>query len=568
MGSLHDAYELGGVAGHGRTTVVRLGVRRGDASPVALKQLRIEHAQDPDKRRRFVQQARRATTLQHEGIETVIDVVDGSDGPVAVAEWIDGRSLERLAIRRRRNDESWSSEEVVLVARSLLEALRYAHHHPTTFDAQGMLHGGLWPGNVLVDVDGNVKLVDFGLASVWQEAPEPWQDLESLRYLSAEHVRQGATAASDLYAVGAIVHELLAGQRFRAEHMTEDEMRAAIDRPEPPERPREDVPAPLERLRRRLLEPVQSPRLTLEHMLDLCVAIPLGEARATLRALVRETLRNDSTAPEPETPPRGTSKLVGPELLNDGIAKARSRTSAAVHTAAGGGRGPGIALQQLPLGQAPKRPRARDTQSVPVPVNHEQTAARKPMFLQQTALPVGDAARRAERERSGETPGDRVAEPPARAGVGANDWLPSYEGEEPSPLATRSPDASGGRQEDTGRKLAPQEVADVDTAPLPVGPEVAVPEPIDGPEDEPEPLLDLGVTAEVARAPRLPEDRDSDDTMTLPLDRPARGRGLGWLHGPVGWALLGAIAVGIGLPLAARCSAPDPSSPPASPSRR
>lgn len=568
MGSLHDAYELGGVAGHGRTTVVRLGVRRGDASPVALKQLRIEHAQDPDKRRRFVQQARRATMLQHEGIETVIDVVDGSDGPVAVAEWIDGRSLERLAIRRRRNDESWSSEEVVLVARSLLEALRYAHHHPTTFDAQGMLHGGLWPGNVLVDVDGNVKLVDFGLASVWQEAPEPWQDLESLRYLSAEHVRQGATAASDLYAVGAIVHELLAGQRFRAEHLTEDEMRAAIDRPEPPERPREDVPASLERLRRRLLEPVQSPRLTLEHMLDLCVAIPLGEARATLRALVRETLRNDSTAPEPETPPRGTSKLVGPELLHDGVAKARSRTSAAVHTAAGGGRGPGIALQQLPLGQAPKRPRARDTQSVPVPVNHEQTAARKPMFLQQTALPVGDAARRAERERSGETLGDRVAEPSVRAGAGANDWLPSYEGEEASPLATRSSDASGGREEETGRKVSPQEVADVDTAPLPVGPEVAVPEPIDGPEDEPEPLLDLGVTAEVTRAPRLPEDHDNDDTMTLPLDGPARGRGLGWLHGPVGWALLGAIAVGIGLPLVARCSAPDPSSPPAGQSRR
>ena len=76
MGSLHDAYELGGVAGHGRATVVRLGVRRGDASPVALKQLRIDHAQDLDKRRRFVQQARRACMLQHESIETMIDVVE------------------------------------------------------------------------------------------------------------------------------------------------------------------------------------------------------------------------------------------------------------------------------------------------------------------------------------------------------------------------------------------------------------------------------------------------------------------------------------------------------------
>lgn len=562
MGSLHDAYELGGVAGHGRTAVVRLGVRRGDASPVALKQLRIEHAQDPEKRRRFIQQARRATMLQHESIETVLDVVDGSDGPVVVAEWIDGRSLERLAIRRRRNDERWSPEEVVLVARSMLEALRYAHHQPTAFDAQGMLHGGLWPGNVLVDVDGNVKLVDFGMASVWQDAPEPWQDLEALRYLSAEHVHQGATAASDLYVVGAIVHELLAGQRFRSEHVTEDEMRAAIERPDPPERPREDVPGSLERLRRRLLEPVQSPRLTLEHVLDLCVSIPLGDARTTLRTLVRETLRNDSTAPEPETPPRGTTKLVGPELVPDGIAKARSRASAAVHTAAGGGRGPGIALQQVPLGQTPRRPRGRDTQSVPVPVNHEQTAPRTPMFLQQTARPVGEASRRAERERSGGAPdeprGERAA---ARAGIAAEEWLPSFDPDEPLPVATRSShppaDASGERSDDGGRKLSPQEVADVDTAPLPVGPEVAVPEPIDEPGDEPEPLLELSITSEVVRVPRLPDDRDADDTMTLPLDPPGRRGGLHWLQGPVGWALLGAIAVGVGLPLAARCSAPD-----------
>lgn len=557
MGSLHDAYELGGVAGHGRTTVVRLGVRRGDASPVALKQLRIDHAEDPERRRRFVQQARRATMLQHEGIENVLDVVDDRDGPVVVAEWIDGRSLDRLAIRRRRNEEPWSPEEVVLVARSMLEALRYAHHHPTAFDAQGMLHGGLWPGNVMVDVDGNIKLVDFGMASVWQEAPEPWQDLEALRYLSSEHVRQGATAGSDLYVVGAIVHELLAGQRFRAELETEDEMRMAIDRPEPPERPRADLPASLERLRRGLLEPVQSPRLMLEQMLDLCVSIPLGEARAMLRTLVRETLRNDSTAPEPDTPPRGTSKLVGPELIADGIAKARSRSSAAVHTAAGGGHGLGIALQQLPLGQAPKRPRARDTQSVPIPVIHEQTAARKPMFLQQTALPVGDASRRAERERSGELE-ERRGERSASASV------------EAPPVATRSPDATGdGGRDGIVRKLSPQEVADVDTAPLPVGEAgVAVPEAIEGVEDEPEPLLELSVTSEVVRVPSLPEDQDADDTMTLPLDPPARGRGVRWLQGPVGWALLGALAVGVGLPLMARCGASSGSAPPAGSSRR
>lgn len=545
MGSLHEAYELGGVAGHGRATIVRLGVRRGDASPVALKQLRIEHAQDLEKRRRFVQQARRASMLQHESIETVHDVVEGNDGPVVVAEWIDGRSLERLAIGRRRNDEDWSADEVIFVARCLLEALRHAHHQPTAFDAQGMLHGGLWPGNVLVDVEGNVKLVDFGLACVWQEAPEPWQDVESLRYLSADHVRHGASAASDLYAVGAIVHELLAGRRFRDQHQTEADMRAAIDELEPPERPREDVPAALERLRRRLLEPVQNPRLTLEHMLDLCAAIPLGEARASLRTLVRETLRNDSTAPEPDTPPRGTSRVSNPELVKDGVAEARSRSAAAVHYAAGGGRGPGIALRQVPLGQtsAPRRP--RDTQSVPVPVNHEQTAPRAPMFLQQTAPPVGEQARAAERERSGgtgKTAGAQRAD--VREGLGGAGARASAP-QGPSPKATL------------------QEMADVDTAPLPVGdPEAAVPEPVTDPEDEPEPLLQLGVTAEVARVPRLPEDPEPD-TASVVVGRPALAQRLAWLRGPVGWALLGALVAGVGLPLVARCGGDEPSSPPA-----
>jgi serine/threonine protein kinase len=553
MGALHDAYELGGVAGHGRTAVVRLGVRRGDASPVALKQLRSDHAQDLDKRRRFVAQARRASMLQHESIETVVDVVEGIEGPVVVAEWIDGRSLERLAIRRRRNEETWSPEEVVLVARCLLEALRYAHHQPTAFDAHGMLHGGLWPGNVLVDVDGNVKLVDFGMASVWQDAPDPWQDLEALRYLSADHMLHGATAASDLFAVGAIVHELLSGQRFRAEHQTEVEMRAAIEQPEPPERPREDLPLALERLRRRLLEPVQSSRLTLEHMLDLCVAFPLGDARATLRQLVRDTLRNDSTAPEPDTPPRGTPRMVGPELEPDiGIAKEHERPSAAAQLAAGGGRGLGIALQQVPLGQTPRRPRGRDPQSVPIPLDHERTVSRKPMHLQQTALPGGETSRNAERERSGG--GERSQ--------GLRSFLDAVaRAARPTPDEMDVPPIGGRRPEGAARRLTPQEVADVDTAPLPVAdPDAAVPEAVPEPEDEPEPLLELSVTAEIVRPPQLPEDRDADVTTTLPIETHDRSRLWRVLQGPVGWALLGAAAVGIGVPLAARCGSDDPPS--------
>jgi hypothetical protein len=298
---------------------------------------------------------------------------------------------------------------------------------------------------------------------------------------------------------------------------------------------------------------------------------------------VRETLRNDSTAPEPDTPPRGTSKLVGPELRSDGgVAKARARASAEIHMAAGGGRGLGIALQQVPLGQPARKPRGRDTQSVPMPVHHEQTAARKPMYLQQTAPPKGEAAARAERERSGderrreashELEDDSASEASELIGVPWEGSGPNGARElddEASHLVTRSRGEQAQAVErsvvvGSPRQLSPQEVADVDTAPLPIGEsEVAVPEPI----DEPEPQLELGVTAEVRKVPKLAGDRDDDDTSTLPLDPPAPGRAWRWLQGPVGWALLGAIAVGVGLPLAARCSASDEPSPPARTSPR
>src|SRR5690606_31566577 len=137
-----------------------------------------------------------------------------------------------------------------------------------------------------------------------------------------------ATASSDLYAVGAIVHELLTGRRFRDECETEADMRAMMDRPAPPERARDDTPPALERLRRRLLDPVPNPRLTLEQVLDVCATLPLGQAREGLGALVQETLRTDSSAsdPDPEpTPPRGIPLAAMAEAeAREQMAKARS----------------------------------------------------------------------------------------------------------------------------------------------------------------------------------------------------------------------------------------------------
>jgi len=535
MVSLHDAYELGGVAGHGRTTLVRLAVRRGDCRPVALKQLRMEHSFDSDKRASFIQQYRRAAMLEHDNIETLLDLVEGPDGPVAVSDWVDGRSLLRLTRWRREQQESWEPREVIAIARSLLEALRYAHNQPTGLDAQGMLHGGLWPGNVLIDTDGHVTLVDFGMAAVWQEAPEPWQDLEALRYLSADHARHGATAASDLYAVGAIVHELLSGQLFRGECETETEMRAALDRAEPPPRPEGDYPAGLEQLRHRLLEPVPSPRLALEHMLDLCAGIPSQGGRDLLSAMVRRALRSDTTSPGLEDEAASRDSSVGDVL--DGIARVRGRSSAAAHVAAG-------RLEQVPLGGPSRGPRARDTQSVPIPVDHEETAARHPMYLGQTAPPQGEQTRSAESRRSGmeRMPDDDTA---------------------PLPLGPGEDDPEADPEADLSSRELP---STRDEAPEP-----GVPSPV--PRRVYDLIEDPDITAEVTKVPQLPEDlarADARARARANAEAKPDATRPSWLHGPIGWALLGAAAVGIGLPLLARCATdPGPtSSPPKASSKR
>lgn len=529
MASLHDAYELGGVAGHGRTTLVRLAVRRGDCLPVALKQLRMEHSVDPDKRQRFIRQYRRACMLQHDNIEALIDMVDGDDGPVAISEWVDGRSLLRLSRWRRKQKEAWDPSEIAVIARSLLEALRYAHHHPTDFTEPGMLHGGIWPGNVLVGVDGSIKLVDFGMATVWQEGNEPWQDLDAMRYLSADHMQHGPSAASDLYSVGAMVHELISGQRFRGDCETEVEMRAVIDRAEPPPPPEREIPPELERLRQALLGPIPHPQLALEHLLELCASIPASGGERRLGQLVREALRTDSTQPDPEsTPPRGIAIEAVPQArerpptrerpvaheqpaVRD-LARARERPAAGEPHAAG----LGLRLERIPLGQQLRQSRSSDTQSVPVRVRHEVTAAREPLFLRQTEPPKSERTRIAEVRRSGVAV---AIEPPV------------------------DHDADTVPLEETRAKLE-AELGAKDEAPDAAEPEVP---------------FDPDVTAEVTKIPQLPEDlarsraeAAAAAAVEAEAETPQSG-GRSWIRGPMGWALLGAIAVGIGLPLIARC---------------
>jgi len=192
---------------------------------VAVKVLPGEVASDPDRLRRFEQEAKAASSLNHPGILTVHDF--GSHDGVAylVTELLDGESLRETARRG-----PLPTRRAVELAIQIAKGLAVAHD-------RGIVHRDLKPENLFVTRDGHAKILDFGLARV--ERPELSQAnlndvstvletqagtvLGTVGYMAPEQVRgERADARSDLFSLGVVLHELLSGANpFRRDSVVE-----------------------------------------------------------------------------------------------------------------------------------------------------------------------------------------------------------------------------------------------------------------------------------------------------------------------------------------------------------
>ncbi len=249
---------------------------------VAIKVLPAAVAADPDRRSRFEREAKAVAALSHPNILAIHDFgVDGHTA-FAVMELLRGQTL-----RERLNGGALPVRKSTEIAIQIARGLAAAHD-------KGLVHRDLKPENLFVLDDGQVKILDFGLAKSDLPSPSSAADLETrvvtdpgtvmgtVGYMAPEQVRGHATdARADLFALGAVLYEMLSGQRaFRRD--TAAETMTAILKDDPPDliEGRADLPASLDRI--------------VHHCLEKNPAERFQTARDIVFAL--ETLSNSGTA--------------------------------------------------------------------------------------------------------------------------------------------------------------------------------------------------------------------------------------------------------------------------------
>ena len=190
---------------------------------VAIKVPRPDRA-TPRDMAAFLAEARKVASTRHPGIVPVFDVGQNEGRWFIVSEFIDGTDLARLLESRRL-----SLEEAVRLVAEVAEHLQYAHQ-------QGFVHQDLKPSNILLDRAGKSYLTDFGIAVSLHEGPAANRPFGTLPYMAPETLsdnHQRPDPKSDIYSLGVVFYELLAG-RLPFEADSTADLRERILSSEPP----------------------------------------------------------------------------------------------------------------------------------------------------------------------------------------------------------------------------------------------------------------------------------------------------------------------------------------------
>lgn len=172
---------------------------------VAIKILKDEYLGDPGFLERFRAEARHAALVNHEGIANVFDYGEEEGSAYLVMELVPGEALSTILER----EHVLSTDKVLDIVAQTASALQAAH-------AAGLVHRDIKPGNLLITPDGRVKITDFGIARIADQVPltATGQVMGTVQYLSPEQASgHPASPTTDIYSLGIVAYECLAGRR-------------------------------------------------------------------------------------------------------------------------------------------------------------------------------------------------------------------------------------------------------------------------------------------------------------------------------------------------------------------
>ena len=245
---------------------------------VALKTLSAEKLADPERKRRFVQEAKAASALNHPNIVHIYDIAEADGVPFIAMEYVAGKTLDQLIGRK-----GLRISETLKYAVQIADALAKAH-------SAGIIHRDLKPSNVMVTEGGLVKVLDFGLAKLAETAPGEFNETATIKAPDGPHTDEGTIvgttaymspeqaegkkvdARSDIFSFGSVLYEMVTGQRaFRGDSKLSTLSAILKDDPKPISGIAPDVPRDLEKIITRCLR--KDPDRRFQHMDDLKVAL-------------------------------------------------------------------------------------------------------------------------------------------------------------------------------------------------------------------------------------------------------------------------------------------------------
>lgn len=213
-------YRVIRLLGSGGMGSVYLAVNTSIDQQVAIKVLRPEFAHNAELRAKFKKEAELLCSLDHPGIVKFLNYVETPQGVFLIMEYVKGITLEEFI--KHKNGLVVESKAYPML-KEILEAFEYAH-------SKGIVHQDIKPSNIIIQEDGHIKIMDFGIAKIVSEVQQNAVVMGTPEYMSPEQIYgRPVDARSDIYSLGVLIHNMLTGKApYDSTRLTEQEIKRRV----------------------------------------------------------------------------------------------------------------------------------------------------------------------------------------------------------------------------------------------------------------------------------------------------------------------------------------------------